>query len=97
MDELKTLRVEQLAEILGKTPGSIMNDLGRAPHRLPPPLRIPGVHRVLWREVDVKAWLQRHVAPVATLPAVAQDQDRPRRGRPTKAAMLAGVQVGVGQ
>jgi len=73
---LCTLDAEALGRVLKKSALSIQLDLGRAPHRLPPPIRIPGTRAALWLESTVLAWLQANQAD-------ALGSDR-RRGRPTK-------------
>lgn len=83
------LNVLQLAELIHKTPQSILADRSRAPHRLPPSCEPPGTKSPLWLLEDVLAWLrhyQRSPAPPPIAPAQTQPADAPRRrGRPTKA------------
>lgn len=74
---LRTLDAHGLAAVLGVTPATVQCDLSRAPHRLPPPLRIPG-RRTLWLESTVSDWLRRH-----------EQQTARRRGRPTKVEAAA--------
>lgn len=70
---LSTLDATALGLVLCKTPLSIQCDLSRAPHRLPPPIRIENTRQTLWLESTVLAWLQER-----------QVETKPRRGRPTK-------------
>jgi predicted DNA-binding transcriptional regulator AlpA len=56
---VKTLDVNQIGELLHKTPGTIRMDASRHPHRLPPRLRIPGSRTLLWLESDVQEWLEK--------------------------------------
>ena len=70
---LSTLNATALGLVLCKTPLSIQCDLSRAPHRLPPPIRIENTRQTLWLESTVLAWLQER-----------QVETKPRRGRPTK-------------
>ncbi len=79
--ELRTLDAHALGPVLRKSALSIMADLSRAPHRLPPPIRIGGARGALWLESTVLEWLQSHEQG-------ALEQPR-RRGRPTKAEQLA--------
>lgn len=58
---LRTLTVEDLAQVLRKSVASIQSDLVRNPECLPPVVRIKGSKRLLWREVDVKSWLEDQV------------------------------------
>lgn len=78
--DLTTLDIEALAPIIKKTPQTIAVDLSRAPHTLPPPVRIPGSARVFWRAGVVAAWLEKHQAPEAERPVPR------RRGRPRKSS-----------
>lgn len=82
----KLLTVADLAEILGRSTGTIKNQHSKNPSRLPPVCRIPGAGRLLWRREDVERWLQQHV--------VRLDQPFPRSekrkpGRPRKSETLA--------
>lgn len=73
---LCTLDAEALGRVLKKSALSIQLDLGRAPHRLPPPIRIPGTRSALWLESTVLEWLQANQSqPLGAAP---------KRGRPTK-------------
>lgn len=78
---VKTLDSQGLGMVLGKAAISVQADLSRAPHRLPPPIRIDGARGALWLESTVLEWLQSH-----QLGALEQPR---RRGRPTKAEQLA--------
>jgi hypothetical protein len=53
------ITADELGEILRKSPSTILSDLRRAPHRVPPPCTPPGTRRPLWRPEDVEAWLPR--------------------------------------
>lgn len=54
---MKLLKINDLAEILGRSPVTIRVDVSRRPHTLPPRLIMPGSNRVIWAESDVKKWL----------------------------------------
>lgn len=85
------LTVDQLSQYLHKSVASIRSDATRNPQSLPPICRLPGTKRLLWRVEDVENWLAEHVEG-ATSPQrlpVAFDDQKPRRGRPTKAEQLA--------
>lgn len=91
--ELSILAVEQLAELIHKSPASIRSDASRNPEALPPICRLPGTKRLLWRLEDVLAWIESHVQQragieescVITNPTVAK-----KRGRPRKTIALRG-------
>lgn len=92
------LDVEQLAELLHRSPNTIRLDVCRAPHRLPPLCRLPGHHRLLWRREDVASWIDAAVtSPAAAVPAAGVSPPPRRRGRPTKAMALARQRAGRGQ
>jgi hypothetical protein len=81
--DLETLDLGQLSAILKKTGDSIRTDLCRNPHRVPPPLDLPGSRRLLWLRQDVLEWL----AGCRRLPAVVPPQLTPPGrgpGRPRK-------------
>lgn len=82
------LNVLQLAELIHKTPQSILADRSRAPYRLPPSCEPPGTKSPLWLLGDVLDWLRRYQRPSVPPPAAPATPDAPRRrgpGRPTKA------------
>jgi hypothetical protein len=84
------LTVDQLAKCLHKSVASVRSDATRNPRSLPPICRLPGTKRLLWRVEDVEQWLAEHVDGLAVaIGAPAYDQQRPRRGRPTKAEAVA--------
>lgn len=77
--------VDQLADLLDKTPAAILADRSRAPHRVPPACLPYGTQKPVWLLADVVAWLAAHREPTIEPPA-AEPAPRPRhRGRPTKA------------
>lgn len=59
MSELKTLTAEDLAALLHRTVGTIKTDARRRPETLPPRLRIPGSHKLMWLHSDVVEWIER--------------------------------------
>lgn len=68
-----------LAALLHCSPQTIVNNRSRARWRVPPDCTPAGTRRLLWRRVDVDAWLASQVK---------QTPPPPRRpGRPRKAAM----------
>lgn len=85
------LNLLQLAELIHKTPQSVLADRSRAPHRLPASCEPPGTKSPLWLLIDVLEWLASHRLPTVAAPTtpVAEvgtgSAPRPRRGRPTKA------------
>lgn len=88
------LTVEQLADLIHKSPTSIYSDFRRNPQSLPPAIRLPGTRRVLFRVSDVESWLDAHIVnngydqrPSERLAQI--DVPAPRRGRPTKTDQLA--------
>jgi hypothetical protein len=55
---IKTIGVEELAELLHRRPETIRSDARRRPSTLPPILRIPKTRRLLWLEEDVVNWMK---------------------------------------
>lgn len=85
---IQVLTAAELAAILKKSVASIRGDLSRAPHRLPPFIRIGG-GQALWLPATVLEWLKGHESgqkPPPPPPAIPAPR---RRGRPTKAEQLA--------
>ena len=58
---VKTIRIEELSEILHRSVTSIASDVTRRPESLPPRLLIPNSRTVLWRMIDVERWLEDRV------------------------------------
>ena len=85
------LTVEQLATYIHKSVASIRSDATRNPTSLPPICRLPGTKRLLWRIEDVECWIAQHIRTESDVPVVilAEDDSRPKRGRPTKAEQVA--------
>ncbi|OOG40647.1 hypothetical protein B0E51_08360 [Rhodanobacter sp. C05] len=74
------LTVEDLAAVLRRARSTILSDLRRAQHRVPPTCTPRGTRKPLWRPEDVEAWLQ---AAVGQVPA------RKERRRSANAATTA--------
>jgi len=55
------LDIQELAELLARSPNTIKKDLKRNPRAVPPRLHIPGTRLLRWRRIDVEAWLAEHV------------------------------------
>ena len=51
------LTVDDLAKLLRRSVSTVRSDVTRRPETLPPPVRVPGGRRVLWRAEDVQAWI----------------------------------------
>jgi predicted DNA-binding transcriptional regulator AlpA len=56
--DLKILKAEDLAPLLGRAASTIKTDVRRRPESLPPRLKIPGSNRVQWLEADVIEWIE---------------------------------------
>lgn len=61
-DEPLTMGIKDLAKILHRSPATVASEVTKAPHKLPPRLRLPGSKRVLWMAEDVKEWLREYRA-----------------------------------
>jgi len=82
------LTVDQLSIYLQKSVASIRSDVTRNPLALPPICRLPGTKRLLWRVEDVEQWLAEHVVSADAI-APSASQEKPRRGRPSKAELVS--------
>lgn len=80
----RTLFIEQLAPLIGKTETTIRTCATNAKyaHLIPRPFKLPHSRRLCWYERDVLAWIE------STRPAEPPPPKRPR-GRPTKAEQLS--------
>ena len=56
------LDLSALSRLLGLSPETVRRDLRRNPEAVPPRVQVPGTRLLRWREADVQAWLERHVA-----------------------------------
>jgi len=88
MTYVELLSVDQLAQILHKSPASIRSDASRNPAALPPICRLPGNKRLLFRPEDVQEWIAGHVShsidsSPAPLPTDVSNRKK-TRGRPRK-------------
>lgn len=83
--DLQTMDASELGKVIGRTTKTVREDSRRRPETLPPRLVIPGSKKLLWRVVDVQAWLQ-------ALADVEQD----RRDRAVKAVKRAGLKPDFG-
>lgn len=61
--ENSLLDLNELGDLLGRSPETIKKDLKRNRLAVPPRLHIPGTRLLRWRPVDVDAWLASHVEP----------------------------------
>jgi predicted DNA-binding transcriptional regulator AlpA len=61
IDQHRLLDLNELAQILGCSPGTIKNNLKRNPNAVPRRLVVPGVRLLRWRVEDVASWLSGHV------------------------------------
>jgi predicted DNA-binding transcriptional regulator AlpA len=58
-ENMKTLDIKQIAEILHKAVSTIYEDIRRRPNSLPPRLVVPGSAKLLWLESDVADWIDK--------------------------------------
>lgn len=57
---MQTLDIKELALILKRSPSVVAAEVSKAPHKLPPRLRLPDSRKVLWLREDVEKWLNEH-------------------------------------
>ena len=55
------LDLDELAQMLRRSPETIKKDLKRNPEAVPPRLMLPHTRLLRWRAVDVDAWLGQYV------------------------------------
>lgn len=58
LDDLQTLGPSELGKLIGRATKSIKLDATRRPETLPPRFVVPGTRKLLWRVVDVRAWME---------------------------------------
>ena len=46
--------------MLKRSPTTIATEVTKAPHKLPPRLKLPGSRKVLWLATDVEKWLDEY-------------------------------------
>jgi hypothetical protein len=88
MEQIQTLGLTELAQILKKSRRSVGNDVSRAPWRLPPQLRRCG-KQPLWSAQVVKEWLHE---PHGHLGKPAFPEETKRPGRPKKTRTLIPIE-----
>lgn len=54
----QVLTIDDLSALLHRSAKTIAAEVTKAPHKLPPRLRLPGSRKVLWLASDVEAWLR---------------------------------------
>lgn len=55
------LTLDELAQILGRSPDTIKKDMRRKPEAVPPRLVLPHTRLLRWRVCDVEVWLGQFV------------------------------------
>ena len=60
----RLIELSELAFLLGRSAGTIKNDIRRRPSAVPPRLMLPGGRLLRWRLVDITSWLAMHVEGV---------------------------------
>lgn len=93
-ESLTLLTLENLAEILQKSPAALYSTYARNKSSLPPRVALPGTRRVYFRRSDVEKWLAKHVV----MSTIAEGVIKRGPGRPTKKEQVARqFQIGGGQ
>jgi hypothetical protein len=57
-EDLQLLDCSELGKLIGRSTKTIREDSRRRPETLPPRFVVPGSNRLMWRVVDVRAWMQ---------------------------------------
>lgn len=92
------LTIRDYSDLFNKSEESVKCDVTRAPHRLPPRLKIPGSRAVRFSKDSVIAWLEGLASPPAAPPPVPPAPPARRRGRrrgDTTLAIRAKAKAGV--
>lgn len=55
------LTLDDLANLMGRSPSTVTRNLRRNPAAVPPRLSLPGTRLLRWRAEDVDEWLRAHV------------------------------------
>ncbi|MBF3420688.1 helix-turn-helix transcriptional regulator [Burkholderia pseudomallei] len=57
----RVIFIEQLADLIGKTPATIRTFVSKAQYRhlIPTPFKMPHSRRLCWYEHDVFAWIEQ--------------------------------------
>jgi len=55
------LTLDDLAQMLGRSPDTIKKDMRRNPDAVPPRLMLPHTRLLRWRVCDVDTWLEKFV------------------------------------
>lgn len=66
MDLQKFLTLQDIARLIDRAPSTIKNDLRRAPHKVPPPIRIAGQRSLRWHSKVVEEWFEARAAQSRT-------------------------------
>ncbi len=77
---LETIKVDGLAQILGRSPATIRTQMSRSPERVPP--HLAGSWPKVWRLVTVLDWLDKldgNQRTSVTIDTVKKGPGRPRR------------------
>lgn len=61
MSSQHLLTLDDLAQLLGRSPDTIKKDMRRNPDAVPPRLVLPHTRLLRWRACDVDAWLAQFV------------------------------------
>ena len=64
MDSQKLLDLDDLSNLLGRSPDTIKKDMRRNPEAVPPRLVLPHTRLLRWRVRDVETWLEQYVQVV---------------------------------
>ena len=60
------LTLDDLAQLLGRSPDTIKKDMRRNPDAVPPRLVLPQTRLLRWRASDVELWLAQYVQTSAS-------------------------------
>ena len=58
--DMETMTIDALAALLNRAPSTVATEVSKAPHKLPPRLKLPNSRKVLWLKSDVEKWIHEH-------------------------------------
>lgn len=75
------LNAERLAALLDRAPSTVLGDVSRAPHKLPPWCTLPGTQRKVWLTATVLSWLAGFERAPAAAPRKPAHEEQPKKSK----------------
>lgn len=71
---MEILDIEQLAQLIRKSPKTISSDMARSPERIPPSFKLPGSKKPLWFRETVNAFVEKCAVESHAMPNESKSQ-----------------------